>query len=66
MLIAALASVVISSCYDGDTCRTNTGECIRLACRWHTTGSRQGSNRRIDVRVVDPLLTQDESDRLDG
>lgn len=32
MLIAALASVVISSCYDGDTCRTTTGEKIRLAC----------------------------------
>ena len=32
MLIAALASVLISSCYDGDTCRSNTGEKIRLAC----------------------------------
>ena len=32
MLIAALASVVISSCYDGDTCRTTTEERIRLAC----------------------------------
>ena len=32
MLLAALASVVIASCYDGDTCLTNTGECIRLAC----------------------------------
>tara|TARA_B100000900_G_scaffold370322_1_gene348748 strand:+ start:586 stop:939 length:354 start_codon:yes stop_codon:yes gene_type:complete len=32
MLLAALASVVIASCYDGDTCRTNTGERIRLAC----------------------------------
>ena len=32
MLIAALASVVISSCYDGDTCRTTAGERIRLAC----------------------------------
>ena len=32
MLIAALASVFIASCYDGDTCRTNTGERIRLAC----------------------------------
>ena len=32
MLIAALASVLIASCYDGDTCRSNTGEKIRLAC----------------------------------
>ena len=32
MMIAALASVLIASCYDGDTCRSNTGEKIRLAC----------------------------------
>ena len=32
MLLAALASVLISSCYDGDTCRSSTGEKIRLAC----------------------------------
>ena len=32
MLIAALASVLIASCYDGDTCRTSAGERIRLAC----------------------------------
>ena len=32
MLLAALASVFIASCYDGDTCRSNTGEKIRLAC----------------------------------
>ena len=32
MLLAALASVFIASCYDGDTCRTSTGEKIRLAC----------------------------------
>ena len=31
-MIAALASVLIASCYDGDTCRSNTGEKIRLAC----------------------------------
>ena len=29
---AALESVAIHSCYDGDTCRTNAGERIRLAC----------------------------------
>ena len=32
MLFAALASVVIASCYDGDTCTTTTGERFRLAC----------------------------------
>ena len=32
MLFAALASVVIASCYDGDTCTTTTGERVRLAC----------------------------------
>ena len=32
MLLAALASVVIASCYDGDTCITTTGEKVRLAC----------------------------------
>ena len=31
MLFAALASVVIASCYDGDTCTTTTGERVRLA-----------------------------------
>ena len=32
MLLAALVSVVIASCYDGDTCTTTTGERVRLAC----------------------------------
>ena len=32
MLLAALATVVINSCYDGDTCTSSTGEKIRLAC----------------------------------
>ena len=32
MLFASLASVVIASCYDGDTCTSTTGEGIRLAC----------------------------------
>lgn len=32
MLLGGLATVVIASCYDGDTCRTSTGERIRLAC----------------------------------
>ena len=29
---AALETVTIRSCYDGDTCRTTAGERIRLAC----------------------------------
>ena len=28
----ALPNVIIQSCYDGDTCTTNSGEKIRLAC----------------------------------
>ena len=32
MLLAALASVVIACCYDGDTCTTTNGERVRLAC----------------------------------
>ena len=32
MLLAALASVGIASCYDGDTCTSTTGERVRLAC----------------------------------
>ena len=32
MLLAALTSVVIATCYDGDTCMTTTGERVRLAC----------------------------------
>ena len=32
MLFAALASVVIAFCYDGDTCSTTTGERVRVAC----------------------------------
>ncbi len=30
--VAAMPLVTISSCYDGHTCRTSTGEKIRLAC----------------------------------
>ena len=32
MLFAALASVVIATCYEGGTCTTTTGERVRLAC----------------------------------
>jgi micrococcal nuclease len=30
--VAALPTVNIKSCYDGDTCTTTTGEKVRLAC----------------------------------
>ena len=30
--VAALPTVTIKSCYDGDTCTTTTGEKVRLAC----------------------------------
>ena len=30
--VAALPTVIIKSCYDGDTCTTTTGEKVRLAC----------------------------------
>ena len=30
--VAAHETVIIRSCYDGDTCRTSDGERIRLAC----------------------------------
>ena len=32
MLFAALASVLIATCYDGKTCTTTTGERVRIAC----------------------------------
>ena len=32
MFLAALASAVVASCYDGDTCTTKTGEKVQLAC----------------------------------
>ena len=31
-LFASLPTVIIEDCYDGDTCTTNNGETIRLAC----------------------------------
>ena len=41
---AALPSVTITSCNDGDTCTTTTGEKIRLACI--DTPALQGKNAR--------------------
>ena len=32
MLLAPITSVVITTCYDGDTCTTTSGERVRLAC----------------------------------
>ena len=31
-IIQAIESITIENCYDGDTCTSNTGEKIRLAC----------------------------------
>ena len=41
---AALPTVTIRSCYDGDTCTTATGEKIRLACI--DTPALQGKNAK--------------------
>ena len=51
MLIAALASVFIASCYDGDTCRTNTGERTRLACI--NTPELLASDEAVDRAIED-------------
>ena len=53
MLLAALASVVIASCFDGDTCRTTTGERIRLAC--FGTPELRGRSTNAMV-VIDPAI----------
>ena len=53
MLLAALASVVIASCFDGDTCRTTTGERIRLAC--FDTPELRGRSTNSMV-AIDPAI----------
>ena len=53
MLLAALASVVIASCFDGDTCRTTTGERIRLAC--FDTPELRGRSTNAMV-AIDPAI----------
>ena len=55
MLFAALASVVIATCYDGDTCTTTTGERVRLACI--DTPELQGKR-------ADPITTIEARDHL--
>ena len=57
MLLSDLASVVIASCYDGDTCTTTTGERIRLA--YIDTPELQGNR-------ADPIPARAARDHLRG
>ncbi len=53
----ALPNVIIQSCYDGDTCTTNSGEKIRLACI--DTSELRGSR-------ADPIPAKAARDFLNG
>ena len=53
----ALPNVIIQSCYDGDTCTTNSGEKIRLACI--DTPELRGSR-------ADPIPAKAARDFLNG
>ena len=53
----ALPNVIIQSCYDGDTCTTNSGEKIRLACI--DTPELRGSR-------ADPISAKAARDYLNG
>ena len=53
----ALPNVIIQSCYDGDTCTTNSGEKIRLACI--DTPELRGSR-------ADPIPAKAARDYLNG
>ena len=53
----ALPNVIIQSCYDGDTCTTNSGEKIRLACI--NTPELRGSR-------ADPIPAKAARDYLNG
>ena len=53
----ALPNVIIQSCYDGDTCTTNSGEKIRLACI--DTPELHGSR-------ADPIPAKAARDYLNG
>ena len=53
----ALPNVIIQSCYDGDTCTTNSGEKIRLACI--DTPELRGSK-------ADPIPAKAARDYLNG
>ena len=55
--VVALPVVTISSCYDGDTCRTSTGEKIRLACI--DTAELRGKR-------ADPITARAARDHLRG
>ena len=53
----ALPNVIVQSCYDGDTCTTNSGEKIRLACI--DTPELRGSR-------ADPIPAKAARDYLNG
>ena len=57
MILAALASAVIASCYDGDTCTTTTGERVRLACI---------DTPEIVVKRAEPVPARAARDHLRG
>ena len=57
MLLAALATVVIASCHDGDTCTTTTGERVRLACI---------DTPELRGKRAEPLLAKAARDHLRG
>ena len=50
-------TVIIQSCYDGDTCTTNTGEKIRLACIDSPERNSKGA---------DPIAAKAAMDYLNG
>ena len=57
MLLADLASVVIASCYDGDTFITTTGARVRLACI---------DSPELSWRNADPVPAKAVRDHLRG
>ena len=52
---STLSSVNIESCYDGDTCSTNTGEKIRLACFDTPELRGRNANPTLAVKARDHL-----------
>ena len=53
----ALPNIIIQSCYDGDTCTTNSGEKIRLACI---------DTPELKGKRSDPIPAQAARDYLNG
>ena len=53
----ALPNVIIQSCYDGDTCITNSGEKIRLACI---------DSPELKGKRADPIPAKAARDYLNG